>query len=86
MALHSSWEVTWGEEGWGCEQGGGVRRGGGVSRVVPGDSSATYLLVIKFIVCTQPDHHTEAEPLVHCTAPGSTLCGRVRDAAPSHSH
>ena len=36
-----------------------------------------YLLVIKFIVCTKPDHHAEAEPFVHYAAPDIALCRKV---------
>ena len=32
-----------------------------------------YLLVIKVIVCTKPDHHAKTVLLVHCTAPDSAL-------------
>ena len=37
-----------------------------------------YLLVIEVIVCTQPDHHTEAVPLVHYITLGNILRGSVR--------
>ena len=29
-----------------------------------------YLLVIEVIKCTQPDHHTETETLIHCITLG----------------
>ena len=43
-----------------------------------------YLLVIEVIVCTQPDHHLEAVPLVHFIGSFTALSGRMWGAAPFH--
>lgn len=39
-----------------------------------------YLFIIEFIVSTEPDHHAEAEPLVHFVVDGITVHGRIRGA------
>ena len=39
-----------------------------------------YLLIIEVIISTEPDHHTEAEPLVHFVVHAITVHGGIRGA------
>ena len=39
-----------------------------------------YLLIIEVIISTEPDHHAEAEPLVHFVVHAITVHGGIRGA------
>ena len=41
-----------------------------------------YLIVIEFIVSTQPDHHAEGVPLVYYITLGSIFCGSATGTVP----